>query len=150
MMDKIRLSTPLKYSVKSEELSEVTPSEQVVSNEYTFSPTSSLFNFGAGPSNSMAPPVSPTTPDGRLSPGIPSSPTVLKKNMKKMHSAVRLNEIIRERSAEACLVIVNLPGPPKHRAGLTNFLDYLEVLTDGLERVLLARGTGREVITMYS
>lgn len=156
MMDKLRLAeAPVRYSVKNETqlttTNEDSVSRQIQFNEYTFSPSSSSrFNFSPGPSNSMAPPMSPVTADGRLSPGIPSSPTVLKKNIKKMHSAVRLNEIIRERSAEACLVIVNLPGPPRDRTGLTNYLDYLEVLTDGLERVLLARGTGREVITMYS
>ena len=29
-------------------------------------------------------------------------------------------------------------------------IEYLEVLTEGLNKVLLVRGTGKEVITMYS
>ena len=29
-------------------------------------------------------------------------------------------------------------------------MEYLEVLTEGLERVLMVRGGGREVITIYS
>lgn len=29
-------------------------------------------------------------------------------------------------------------------------MEFLEVLTEGLERVLLVRGGGREVITIYS
>lgn len=29
-------------------------------------------------------------------------------------------------------------------------MEFLEVLTEGLERVLIVRGSGREVITMYS
>jgi hypothetical protein len=29
-------------------------------------------------------------------------------------------------------------------------LEFLEVLTEGLERVLMVRGGGREVITIYS
>ena len=29
-------------------------------------------------------------------------------------------------------------------------MEFLEVLTDGLERVLMVRGGGREVITIYS
>lgn len=39
-----------------------------------------------------------------------------------------------------------------HAASLTPISDmeFLEVLTEGLERVLLVRGGGREVITIYS
>lgn len=29
-------------------------------------------------------------------------------------------------------------------------MEYLEVLTEGIERVLMVRGGGREVITIYS
>lgn len=29
-------------------------------------------------------------------------------------------------------------------------MDFLEVLTEGLEKVLMVRGGGREVITIYS
>lgn len=29
-------------------------------------------------------------------------------------------------------------------------MEFLEVLTDGLEKVLMVHGAGREVITMYS
>lgn len=29
-------------------------------------------------------------------------------------------------------------------------MEFLEVLTEGLERVLMVRGTGQEVITIYS
>jgi hypothetical protein len=29
-------------------------------------------------------------------------------------------------------------------------MDFLEALTEGLERVLLVRGGGREVVTIYS
>ena len=37
-----------------------------------------------------------------------------------MHNAVRLNESIVERSHDAQLVILNLPGPPKTSAGDEN------------------------------
>ena len=33
--------------------------------------------------------------------------------MRRMHTAVRLNEVIVEKSHEAKLVILNLPSPPK-------------------------------------
>lgn len=73
-----------------------------------------------------------------------------KKNIRRMHTAVRLNEVIIEKSHEAQLVILNLPAPPKSEAGELNFMEYLEVLTEGLDRVLMVRGCGNEVITIYS
>lgn len=73
-------------------------------------------------------------------------------NVKKMHTAVKLNEVIVNKSVDAQLVIMNLPGPPKDlkHGRESNYMEYLEVLTEGLERVLMVRGGGREVITIYS
>ncbi|CAL1529351.1 unnamed protein product [Lymnaea stagnalis] len=73
-----------------------------------------------------------------------------KNNVRRMHTAVRLNEHIVEKSHNAQLVILNLPAPPKSDAGAENYMEFLEVLTEGLERVLMVRGSGREVITIYS
>ncbi|KAF1391969.1 hypothetical protein PFLUV_G00047590 [Perca fluviatilis] len=71
-------------------------------------------------------------------------------NVRRMHTALRLNEVIIKKSSEAKLVLLNMPGPPKNRTGDENYMEFLEVLTDGLNRVLLVRGGGREVITIYS
>eukprot|EP00057_Strongylocentrotus_purpuratus_P012775 XP_011667249.1 PREDICTED: solute carrier family 12 member 4 isoform X2 [Strongylocentrotus purpuratus] len=71
-------------------------------------------------------------------------------NVRRMHTAVRLNEKIVQKSHDAHLVILNLPGPPKHAYAEENYMEYLEVLTEGLDRVLMVRGGGREVITIYS
>ncbi|XP_011496527.1 PREDICTED: solute carrier family 12 member 4 [Ceratosolen solmsi marchali] len=73
-------------------------------------------------------------------------------NVRRMHTAVKLNEVIVNKSHEAQLVILNLPGPPKDTniERESNYMVFLEVLTEGLERVLIVRGGGREVITMYS
>uniref|UniRef100_H2Z9N0 Amino acid permease/ SLC12A domain-containing protein n=1 Tax=Ciona savignyi TaxID=51511 RepID=H2Z9N0_CIOSA len=76
-------------------------------------------------------------------------------NVRRMHTAVKLNEVIVNKSHAAQLVILNLPGPPK---GSNDFvlnqpsvdMEFLEVLTEGLDRVLMVRGGGREVITIYS
>ncbi|KAK3086861.1 hypothetical protein FSP39_024489, partial [Pinctada imbricata] len=73
-----------------------------------------------------------------------------KRNVRRMHTAVRLNEVIMEKSHEAQLVILNLPAPPKTSAGELNYMEFLEVLTEGVERVLMVRGSGHEVITIYS
>nr|XP_057910682.1 solute carrier family 12 member 5 isoform X2 [Doryrhamphus excisus] len=71
-------------------------------------------------------------------------------NVRRMHTALRLNEAIIKKSSEAKLVLLNMPGPPKNRTGDENYMEFLEVLTEGLNRVLLVRGGGREVITIYS
>ncbi|XP_012275831.1 solute carrier family 12 member 4 isoform X2 [Orussus abietinus] len=73
-------------------------------------------------------------------------------NVRRMHTAVKLNEVIVNKSHDAQLVILNLPGPPRDTAmeREANYMEFLEVLTEGLERVLMVRGGGREVITIYS
>ncbi|XP_060772961.1 solute carrier family 12 member 6-like isoform X3 [Neoarius graeffei] len=71
-------------------------------------------------------------------------------NVRRMHTAVKLNEVIVNKSHDARLVLLNMPGPPKNPEGDENYMEFLEVLTDGLERVLLVRGGGSEVITIYS
>uniref|UniRef100_A0A3B1JY62 Solute carrier family 12 member 6 n=1 Tax=Astyanax mexicanus TaxID=7994 RepID=A0A3B1JY62_ASTMX len=71
-------------------------------------------------------------------------------NVRRMHTAVKLNEVIVNKSNEARLVLLNMPGPPKNPDGDENYMEFLEVLTEGLERVLLVRGGGSEVITIYS
>uniref|UniRef100_A0AAY4CJ06 Solute carrier family 12 member 5-like n=1 Tax=Denticeps clupeoides TaxID=299321 RepID=A0AAY4CJ06_9TELE len=71
-------------------------------------------------------------------------------NVRRMHTALRLNGVIAKKSQEAKLVLLNMPGPPKNRKGDENYMEFLEVLTEGLNRVLLVRGGGREVITIYS
>jgi len=71
-------------------------------------------------------------------------------NVRRMHTAVKLNEVIISKSQDAQLVVINLPGPPKIKVGEENYMEFIEVLTEGLERVLMVRGGGREVITIYS
>ncbi|XP_691291.2 solute carrier family 12 member 4 [Danio rerio] len=71
-------------------------------------------------------------------------------NVRRMHTAVKLNEVIVNKSHDARLVLLNMPGPPRNQEGDENYMEFLEVLTEGLERVLLVRGGGREVITIYS
>lgn len=115
-----------------------------------------------------------------------------------MHTAVKLNEVVVNKSQGAQLVLLNMPGPPNNRGGDENCIlkprknnklvivkniyklkklvtfninfdvlfpesgnmffiltvspdmEFLEVLMEGLNRVLLVRGGGREVITIYS
>ncbi|CAF1089582.1 unnamed protein product [Rotaria sordida] len=78
--------------------------------------------------------------------------SVSESSMRKMHSAVRLNQQIRNRSHDAKLVLINLPSPPtKHTSLATySYMEYVDALTEGLDRLLLMRGSGREVITIFS
>lgn len=73
-------------------------------------------------------------------------------NVRRMHTSIKLNEVIVKKSKNAQLVILNLPGPPRDTKleRESNYMEFLEVLTEGLERVLMVRGGGREVITIYS
>ncbi|KAF3858513.1 hypothetical protein F7725_011714 [Dissostichus mawsoni] len=71
-------------------------------------------------------------------------------NVRRMHTAVKLNGVVLKKSKDSQLVLLNMPGPPKNKKGDENYMEFLEVLMDGLDRVLLVRGGGREVITIYS
>uniref|UniRef100_A0A669FA20 Solute carrier family 12 member 7a n=1 Tax=Oreochromis niloticus TaxID=8128 RepID=A0A669FA20_ORENI len=71
-------------------------------------------------------------------------------NVRRMHTAVKLNEVVVKKSCNSELVLLNMPGPPKNKKGDENYMEFLEVLMEGLDRVLLVRGGGREVITIYS
>ncbi|ELT97808.1 hypothetical protein CAPTEDRAFT_145070, partial [Capitella teleta] len=68
----------------------------------------------------------------------------------RMHTAVRLNSAIRIKSGSAALIIINFPAPPSKLAAEENYMEYLEALTEGLDRVLMVRGSGQEVVTIYS
>ncbi|OCT60495.1 solute carrier family 12 member 5 isoform X2 [Xenopus laevis] len=89
----------------------------------------------------------------------PSTPEAIKdffnmkpnqSNVRRMHTAVKLNEVIVKKSHDAKLVLLNMPGPPRNRKWDENYMEFLEVLTEHLDRVMLVRGGGREVITIYS
>ncbi|XP_016537056.1 solute carrier family 12 member 7-like isoform X2 [Poecilia formosa] len=71
-------------------------------------------------------------------------------NVRRMHTAVKLNEVVKKKSKGSELVLLNMPGPPRNKKGDENYMEFLEVLMEGLDRVLLVRGGGREVITIYS
>ncbi|EFX88997.1 hypothetical protein DAPPUDRAFT_41064 [Daphnia pulex] len=108
-----------------------------------------------------APPASPTSSERVDQPCPTPAPTKSKKetlqepdveNVRRMHTAVKLNEVIVQRSHDAKLVVLNLPSPPKQTSlgGGSNYMEFLEVLTEGLDRVLMVKGCGREVVTIYS
>jgi potassium/chloride transporter 4/5/6 len=67
--------------------------------------------------------------------------------IRSLDTAVKLNRHIVQRSAKASLVILNLP-PPKVSASPEVYMEYIDALSQGITRVLLVRGSGREVVAM--
>lgn len=75
-------------------------------------------------------------------------PKVLPGQAKRMATAVRYNEVMKEHSSDAALIITNLPSLSIYKSNL-QFLSFTEVLTEGLPRIVLVKGTKHEVITTY-
>lgn len=63
-----------------------------------------------------------------------------------MNTSVKVNSIMRRRSAKSPLVFCNLPVPNQHQSGL-DYVEYIHVLCQDLKRVVLVKGTGFEVVT---
>lgn len=58
-------------------------------------------------------------------------------NVRRMHTAVRLNEVIVKKSQDAKLVLLNMPGPPRNRKGDENCI----LPVGQSSKPLYARGT---------
>ncbi|KAJ7516469.1 hypothetical protein O6H91_22G059400 [Diphasiastrum complanatum] len=65
------------------------------------------------------------------------------------YSPKKLNDLIFEQSKNAQLVLLNLPDH-YHGVEPARYMEYCEELTKGLRRVLLVRGTGKELWTANS
>ena len=61
-----------------------------------------------GPSNGDVPKIDDVTNLSQMFDIKPEQP-----NLRRMHNAVKLNEVIVTESHDAKLVVLNLPGPPK-------------------------------------
>lgn len=70
-------------------------------------------------------------------------------NAKDMATARGLNELFRESSSDAELVVTNLPDMPLGESAL-GYCQLIDAMTTGLERSLLLRGTHHEVITAFT
>ncbi|KAL9974990.1 hypothetical protein ACROYT_G012103 [Oculina patagonica] len=76
--------------------------------------------------------------------------TPKEKNLRRMNTAVKLNQLVKDRSTGTQLLVINLPGAPADENDWLHYMEFLDELTEGLDRVLMVRGGGREVITIYS
>ena len=105
IIDSSHPKSPTQLKVRLETVHEDGPSESTTDsidrNQFTFTPSSQT--------NSK-----PTTPTNTTNDLLNIKPD--QKNVRRMHTAVRLNEVIIEKSHEAQMVILNLPAPPKSPA----------------------------------
>lgn len=51
-------------------------------------------------------------------------------NVRRMHTAVKLNEVIVKKSQDAKLVLLNMPGPPRNRKGDENCILLMGWVSD--------------------
>ncbi|CAK5092513.1 unnamed protein product [Meloidogyne enterolobii] len=102
------------------------------------------------PSTTTIDPSTTTPSPERTIPNISDEQQQIPYTVARMHTALKLNQYMRERSSNAQLLVVNLPGPPEVGQNDTYYMEFIEALTEGLPRVLLVRGSGSEVVTIYS
>jgi len=67
---------------------------------------------------------------------------------RRLKNAETFNHFLRLHSSNADLVVANLPLIHKYEASSLIF-KYIDVMCDGLDNVLMIRGSGKEVITTY-
>ncbi|KAL7540066.1 hypothetical protein ACHAXR_009825 [Thalassiosira sp. AJA248-18] len=96
---------------------------------------------GVEPSESSLPKtvISHQTIDGSLCP--PKDETV--------DTASMLNEAMRRYSSDANLVVTNLPFMHKNQCA-ESYFQFVDKVCDGIDNVMLVRGSGAEVITAYA
>lgn len=70
----------------------------------------------------------------------------VKIEMRRLRTAVQLNMQMIKHSSEAALVMCNLPFHGSYSSN-SYFLQYVETMTEGLHRVILVRGTQKELIS---
>ncbi len=63
----------------------------------------------------------------------------------------------KTKNSETRLVFCNLPAPTvkfpeetiEHEMLPADYKSYIDTLTDGIDRIVLVKGTGKEVVTAY-
>ena len=70
-------------------------------------------------------------------------------NKNLLSIAKSINNHIRNKSSKSDLVVTNLPDVPKDESAF-GYMQFVEHLTSGLERVLLVRGYTEDVITAFT
>uniref|UniRef100_A0A8D0L9S1 Solute carrier family 12 member 2 n=1 Tax=Sphenodon punctatus TaxID=8508 RepID=A0A8D0L9S1_SPHPU len=68
----------------------------------------------------------------------------------KTNRQIRLNELLKEHSSTANLIVMSLPVARKSAVSSALYMAWLEVLSKDLPPVLLVRGNHQSVLTFYS
>nr|XP_020474487.1 solute carrier family 12 member 2 isoform X2 [Monopterus albus] len=68
----------------------------------------------------------------------------------KTNRQIRLNELLKEHSSTANLIVMSLPLARKGAVSSTLYMAWLEVLSRDLPPILLVRGNHQSVLTFYS
>ena len=61
-----------------------------------------------------------------------------------MKNATSFNKILKSYSSDSNLIVTNMPNR------FPGFFEYVDTMCDGLDNVLLVKGSGKEVITTYA
>lgn len=68
---------------------------------------------------------------------------------KFLYTTLKLNNIILRYSRMASVVLVSLPPPPPEHPSYF-YMEYVDLLVDGIPRLLMVRGYTRDVITIFT
>uniref|UniRef100_A0A8D3DRP8 Solute carrier family 12 member 2 n=1 Tax=Scophthalmus maximus TaxID=52904 RepID=A0A8D3DRP8_SCOMX len=68
----------------------------------------------------------------------------------KTNRQIRLNELLKEHSSTAALIVMSLPLARKGAVSSALYMAWLEVLSKDLPPILLVRGNHQSVLTFYS
>lgn len=68
---------------------------------------------------------------------------------KFLYTTLKLNNIILRYSRMAAVVLVSLPPPPPQHPSYF-YMEYVDLLVDGIPRLLMVRGYTRDVITIFT
>ncbi|KAJ7547439.1 hypothetical protein O6H91_08G086400 [Diphasiastrum complanatum] len=68
---------------------------------------------------------------------------------KFLYTTLKLNSIILRYSRMAAVVLVSLPPPPPKHPSYC-YMEYMDLLVDNIPRLLMVRGYGRDVITIFT
>ncbi|KAJ8371597.1 hypothetical protein AAFF_G00306830 [Aldrovandia affinis] len=68
----------------------------------------------------------------------------------KTHRQVRLNELLKEHSSTANLIVMSMPLARKGTVSSALYMSWLETLSKDLPPILLVRGNHQSVLTFYS
>lgn len=68
---------------------------------------------------------------------------------KFLYTTIKLNSIIMRYSRMAAVVLVSLPPPPSNHPPYC-YMEYMDLLVEGIPRLLMVRGYRRDVVTIFT